>query len=120
VQYNGKPLKSFTTQIKVIGKLILKQCIFNDSNKSTNVDLVVTEDQKCLNKCIIGTDLMSKLPVFKNLLDQVEETIKTMSDDIIHQYNQKFIHTQKEYKQICNINETVDVKINKINRVTDK
>ena len=120
VQYNGKPLKSFTTEIKVIGKLILKQCIFNDSNKSTNVELVVTEDQQCLNKCIIGTDLMSKIPVFKNLLDQAEETIKTMSDDIIQQYNQKFIHIKMEHKQICNINDTIDVKTNEINMVRDK
>jgi hypothetical protein len=43
-----------------------------------------------------------------------------MSDDKIQQYNQKFIHIQKEYKQICNINDTVDVKTNEINMVKDK
>jgi hypothetical protein len=129
VKYEGRPLKSFTTEIKVIGKVILKQCIFNNSNTSTNIELIVTEDQQCLNKCIIGTDLMSKIPIFKNLLDQVEATIKTISDDIKHQYNQKSFHDQKEYKQIYNINESLslnithiektEVPLNKINQVRD-
>jgi hypothetical protein len=127
IEYKGN-LRSVTSEIKTIGKINLNKCLFNIKNNINNVEIIVIEDQECTNKCIIGTDLMNQIPEFKNLLEMVEETIKSMSNDILLQHSNKFV-SNHDLKQISKINEsltdnitqigTTDVTINKMNQVRE-
>ena len=45
-----------------------------------------------MKKCIIGTDLMLRIPEFKNLIDMVEEKKNIMSRDILKRYDQQKIN----------------------------
>ena len=67
IQYYGKPLKSFTGEVKIIGQLVLHNCAFNHSDNLEHIKIIVTENQKSINGCIIGTDLMRIIPEFNNL-----------------------------------------------------
>ena len=55
IEYKDGKIKSYTNEIKVLGKVILQHC-FIDVN--TNVEMVVVQ-QKTNAKCIIGRDLVS-------------------------------------------------------------
>ena len=39
-----------------------------------------------MNGCIIGTDLMKQIPEFDSAMQQLEETIKNMSQNVIKRY----------------------------------
>ena len=80
VQYIGKPLKSFTSEVKIIGQLNLDKCSFNQTDNLNDIKIVVTENQESMNGCIIGTDLMKQIPEFDSAMQQLEETIKNMSN----------------------------------------
>jgi hypothetical protein len=86
VQYTGKKLKSFTSEVKIIGQLNLDKCSFNQTDNLNDVKIVVTEDQESMNGCIIGTDLMKQIPEFDSAMQQLEETIKNMSQNVIKRY----------------------------------
>ena len=45
MKYNGKPLKSFTDEVKIIGELILNNCSFNQSDNLKNIRIIVTKNQ---------------------------------------------------------------------------
>ena len=89
----------------------LNRCAFDEANTRTNVEIIVTEDQETMNKCIIGTDLMLRIPEFKNLIDMVEEKINIMSKGILKRYDQqknqqiieKKVENKKDFKQIFNM-----------------
>ena len=83
--------------------------IVNIKNTINNVEIIVIENQGCTDKCLIGTDLMNQIPEFKNSLEMVEETIKSMSDEILSQYPSEFVSNQ-DLKQIYKINESLSVK----------
>ena len=85
MQYTGKPLKSFTSEVKIIG-LNLDKCSFNQTDKLNDVKIIVTENQELMNGCIIGTDLMKQIPEFGSAMQQLEETIKNMSQNVIKRY----------------------------------
>ena len=113
VKYNGKPLKSFTDEVKIIGELILNNCSFNQSDNLKNIRIIVTKNQISTNKCIIGTDLMKQIPEFDNALNMIEETINKMSENVINRYNnQKETHgnsnqNQEEFKSTFHL-ETIE------------
>jgi hypothetical protein len=43
VEYKGK-LKSYTTQIKSFGQILLNQCSFNRTDNHKGVKIIITED----------------------------------------------------------------------------
>ena len=71
IPYDGNPLKSFTGEIKIIGQIILTNCAFNHSDNLENIKIVVTENQKTMNGCIIGTDIMKLIPEFQIALQRI-------------------------------------------------
>jgi hypothetical protein len=85
--YTGNRIKSFTTEIKILGQIILNKCAFNQSDSHKNIKIIVTENQTSTNECIIGTDLMEQIPDFNNYMQLIEQKIKTMSDDIFKRYS---------------------------------
>jgi hypothetical protein len=91
VEYKGK-LKSYTTEIKTYGQILLNQCSFNRTDNHKGVKIIITEDQETLNTCIIGTDLMKIIPDFKNIIITLEKTIETMSSDVLQRYNRNVLH----------------------------
>ena len=91
VEYKGK-LKSYTTEIKTFGQIVLNQCSFNRTDNHTGVKIIITEDQETLNTCIIGTDLMKIIPDFKNIIITLEKTIEKMSSDVLQRYNRNELH----------------------------
>jgi hypothetical protein len=106
VEYKGK-LKSYTTEIKTFGQIVLNQCSFNRTDNHTGVKIIITEDQETLNTCIIGTDLMKIIPDFKNIIITLEKTIETMSSDVLQRYNRNVLHliriSSNEFDQINTI-----------------
>ena len=94
IQYQGKPLKSFTGEVKILGQLILHNCAFNQSDHLENVNIIVTENQKSINGCIIGTDLMKIIPEFNDSMQMLEATIDNMSKNVLIRYS--IINKQKE------------------------
>jgi hypothetical protein len=64
IEYKGK-LKSYTTDIKTFGQILLNQCSFNRTDSHKGVKIIITENQETLNTCIIGTDLMKNYQILK-------------------------------------------------------
>jgi hypothetical protein len=87
VQYYGKPLRSFTGEVKILGQLILHNCAFNHSDQLEKIKIIVTENQKSINGCIIGTDLMRIIPEFNDSMQKLEETIDSMSKNVLKRYS---------------------------------
>jgi hypothetical protein len=106
VEYKGK-LKSYTTEIKTFGQILLNQCSFNRTDNHKGVKIIITEDEETLNTFIIGTDLMKIIPDFKNIIITLEKTIETMSLDVLQRYNRNILHSirisRNEFDQINRI-----------------
>jgi hypothetical protein len=107
VEYKGK-LKSYTTEIKTFGQILLNQCNFNRTDNHKGVKIIITEDQETLNICIIGTDMMKIISDFKNIIITLEKTIETMSSDVLQRYNRNVLNSIRISSNECDNINTID------------
>ncbi|CAF1141789.1 unnamed protein product, partial [Brachionus calyciflorus] len=83
--YTGKPLWSCNKKLTVYGQICLRNCqITGDCLK--NVTVIVT-NHKSQYECLLGRDLMKKVPNFDVTLTNMEKDIKTSAVNITELHN---------------------------------
>ena len=79
--YRGKPLKSCTGSIRVLGTIKINKCILSAKHTLNNVIITVahlnTEDE-----CLLGRDVLRKIPIVKTEMEQMRATIHEMSLEV--------------------------------------
>ena len=97
--YTGSKIKSFTSETQILGQMALKSCYFNQMDQLENVKVIVTGNQNSNNACIVGTDLMKRIPEFNDSLQKKEEMINKISKQVIERYEKIQIGEQNDKQE---------------------
>ena len=123
--YSGNKMYSCIKEIKIYGVIKLKRCIISSQtdDRLENVEIIVTENITYHN-CILGRDTINKIKTLKQKFKQINNIIKTMSDEVIKIFKNEMIvkrtryqqknHTIKSFKnnQLCNKKDLNNLKNN--------
>ncbi|CAF0903695.1 unnamed protein product [Brachionus calyciflorus] len=78
----GIKLKSVSGDIRVIGSVVLKRCVISSTVQLRNVKLIVTDNFLC-HKCLLGRDIITKIPVLREKFYSIHGVVKQFSSDIV-------------------------------------
>ncbi|CAF0898709.1 unnamed protein product [Brachionus calyciflorus] len=85
--FTGPKLYSCSSKIKIFGQVVLKKCQLTSDSKLnlTNAILVVT-NHKSKNDCILGTDLIERVPCFNRKINGINTTMRDISYSLEKQF----------------------------------
>ena len=102
--YQGNPLHSCSGEIRVLGTINIKELVIDPKTILHNIQMLAT-NHNSKHQCILGRDLIDKIPQLKTHLDGMKIIVKTMSEAV-----REYFYTIKKVER-SNKKQNVDVNI---------
>ncbi|CAF1061186.1 unnamed protein product, partial [Brachionus calyciflorus] len=122
--YKGKAIWSCNKKLKIFGVIYLKYCqiTHQETEILTKVPIIVT-NHSSRHECLLGRDLMKKVPYFEQNLTSMEQGIKFNAEKISkrHQFSiQTFTkqNLKKEDNSLLGLSKIVDVTVETGRRIS--
>ena len=88
LKYNGRALFSCNKKLTIYGVVYLRQCKLTDKSNDLLKDVpIIVTNHKSKHECLLGRDLMKKVPCFHSQVTDMDNKIKTSSEHLTKIHN---------------------------------
>lgn len=95
---NGLKMYSVTNEIRILGIVRLDRCIISPLGDLKYTEVVVTENISNY-ECLLGRDVINRVPELKQKLDSIHDVVRKMSNEVRKIYESDLEHRTKLFHE---------------------